>query len=291
MSDWFTIAAQIVNFLILVALLKYFLYGRIVEAMQRREQSIADRWNEAEEREQELQQELESARQKKQELEQQRDKMMEDAREEVENYREELTDKARQEAEDARARWQESLQEETEAFLKDLRKRSTEQILAVVRKILTDLSDAQLEQRIVHTFLEQLDKLSPEEHDKIQNSLAGDDSQALIQTAFEHPDELQEQLTSKLKDRFGEELEVRFEHSDDLICGIALHTDSRKVAWDLGDYLHHLEDEIRQALEEETAERRAAETEEETSENSTGETEQTESEETVEQTESSESQA
>jgi F-type H+-transporting ATPase subunit b len=286
-SDWFTVLAQIVNFLILVALLKYFLYGRIVEAMERREDSIAERWNSAEEREAELQQELESANQKKQELEQQREKMMEEAREEVENYRDELTDKARQEAEDARLRWEESLQEETDAFLKDLRKRSTEQILAVVRKVLSDLSDAQLEQRIVHTFLEQLDKLNPEEHDKIQNSLAGGDSQALIQTAFEHPDKLQDQLTSKLKDLFGEELEVRYEHSDDLICGIALQTDSHKVAWDLGDYLHHLEDEIRQALEEETTERRAAEiTEEETFENSNEETEQS-----VEQTESSESQA
>lgn len=252
MSGWFTIAAQIVNFLILVALLKYFLYGRIVDAMRRREESIAERWNSAEQREAELQQELESARQKKQELEQQREKMMEEAREEVVNYREKLADKARQEAEDARSRWQESLEEETDAFLKDLRKRSTEQILAVVRKVLKDLSDAELEQRIVHTFLEQLDELSREEQDKIQNSLAGGDSQALIQTAFEQPDELKDQLNSKLKDRFGEELQVRYEHSDDLICGIALQTDSHKVAWDLGDYLHHLEDEIRQALEEET---------------------------------------
>ena len=58
MIDWFTVAAQIVNFLILVALLKYFLYGRIVDAMDRREQSIAQRWNLAEQREAELQQEL-----------------------------------------------------------------------------------------------------------------------------------------------------------------------------------------------------------------------------------------
>lgn len=286
MSDWFTVAAQIVNFLILVALLKYFLYGRIVDAMQRREQAVADRWKEAEEREQELQQELESARQKSKELDRQREQMMEDVKDEVEDYRDELTDKARQEAEDARSRWQESLQEEADAFLKDLRKRSTEQILAVVRKVLSDLSDAELEQRIVHTFLKQLDELSPEEHDKIQYSLTSGDSQALIQTAFEHRDELKEQLNSKLKDRFGEQLEVRYEHSGDLICGIALQTDSHKVAWDLGDYLHHLDDEIRQALEEETSEIRAEETtEEETSEDSTEQTGQA-----VEQTESSESQ-
>ena len=38
--DWFTFVAQIINFLILVALLKYFLYGRLVAAMDQRQQDI-----------------------------------------------------------------------------------------------------------------------------------------------------------------------------------------------------------------------------------------------------------
>ena len=33
MIDWFTVIAQIVNFLILVALLRYFLYGRIMDTL------------------------------------------------------------------------------------------------------------------------------------------------------------------------------------------------------------------------------------------------------------------
>jgi F-type H+-transporting ATPase subunit b len=35
--DWFTLVAQIANFLILVALLKHFLYNRIIKAMDERE--------------------------------------------------------------------------------------------------------------------------------------------------------------------------------------------------------------------------------------------------------------
>jgi F-type H+-transporting ATPase subunit b len=48
--DWFTVCAQIVNFLVLVALLKHFLYGPILRAMDAREQTIADRLAEAEQR-------------------------------------------------------------------------------------------------------------------------------------------------------------------------------------------------------------------------------------------------
>jgi len=250
--DWFTVAAQIVNFLILVALLKYFLYGRIIDTMERREQSIAERWSSAEQREAELQRELESAKEKSQALDRQRDNLMEEVRDEIEAFREELTARAQKDAELAKTRWAESLQEETEAFLKDLRKRSTEQILAIVRKVLSDLADCQLEERIVQTFLEQVDRLSDKERKIIHHSLKESGYQAVIQTAFDHPGEIQDQLTSKLRARFGEKLEVRYERSDDLICGVALQTDSHKVAWDLGDYLRNLDEEIRQAIEEET---------------------------------------
>ena len=45
--DWFTVVAQIVNFLVLVALMKYFLYERIVRTIDEREKHIAKRLAEA----------------------------------------------------------------------------------------------------------------------------------------------------------------------------------------------------------------------------------------------------
>ena len=41
--DWFTVVAQIVNFLVLVALMKHFLYGRLLRAIDEREAGIAAR--------------------------------------------------------------------------------------------------------------------------------------------------------------------------------------------------------------------------------------------------------
>jgi F-type H+-transporting ATPase subunit b len=51
--DWFTILAQIVNFLVLVALMKRFLYGPLIAAIDAREKSIAARIAEAARKEQE----------------------------------------------------------------------------------------------------------------------------------------------------------------------------------------------------------------------------------------------
>ncbi|NER81960.1 MAG: ATP F0F1 synthase subunit B, partial [Leptolyngbya sp. SIO1D8] len=57
--DPFTTLAQIVNFLILVTLLKHFLYGPITRTMAQREQTIANRLEQAEQQEIAAQQEAE----------------------------------------------------------------------------------------------------------------------------------------------------------------------------------------------------------------------------------------
>ena len=51
--DWFTVSFQVINFLILIALLKRFLYGPIIRAMEERESTIAARLFEAERAEKE----------------------------------------------------------------------------------------------------------------------------------------------------------------------------------------------------------------------------------------------
>ena len=45
--DWFTVAAQVANFLILVWLLKRFLYKPVLTAIDEREKRIADQLQEA----------------------------------------------------------------------------------------------------------------------------------------------------------------------------------------------------------------------------------------------------
>ena len=39
--NWWTLVAQVVNFLVLVLLLRHFLYGRVVRALDQRDQKIA----------------------------------------------------------------------------------------------------------------------------------------------------------------------------------------------------------------------------------------------------------
>lgn len=251
MIDWFTVVAQIVNFLILVGLLKYFLYGRVVQAMQDREQAVRARWDQAQQQREEAERELQAARGKNRQLENEREELLAKVRDEVEQYRQELTEKVRSDVDEQRARWGEAIQTETEAFLRDLRRRVSDEVCSVARRVLTDLADENLERRMVEQFLRRIEQLPDSERQAVDASLHGGQQAIIVQTSHPLNDELQQRITTSLESAFAGTPRLEFEQTDDLICGIALQTNSHKLAWDLRDYLASLEQELQQMLEEE----------------------------------------
>jgi len=259
--DWFTVVAQIVNFLILVALLRYFLYGRLVAAMERRQQEIAARWDEAHQQREAAANELEAARDKNRQLDEQREALLAKVRDEVDDYRRQLTAKVRSEVDALQSRWADAIREETDAFLRDLRRRAAEEIVAIARRALSDLAGADLERQIVRRFLHDLDQLGEPERHAVIASLEESHRVAVVQTVHPLTGELQTSIRDLLRERLLKDLEVRFEQSGDLLCGIALHTDAHKLAWDLRDYFLALQQELRSALEEETSTKRPRSTE------------------------------
>jgi F-type H+-transporting ATPase subunit b len=70
--DWFTVVAQIINFLILVWLLKRFLYKPILNAIDAREKKIAKELADADAKKAEALKEREEFQHKNEELDQQR---------------------------------------------------------------------------------------------------------------------------------------------------------------------------------------------------------------------------
>ncbi len=257
MIDWFTVIAQIVNFLILLALLKYFLYGRILAAMEKRQQDIASQWDDAQQQREQAAKEIDDARRKNRQLDEQREQMLATIRDEVETHRQELMVKVRFEVSEQQSRWSEAIQEETAAFLRDLRRRTSEEVGTIARRALHDLADVDLERQIVNHFLSKVRQLGEDEQVAVVASLREGNHAAVVQTTGELTDDLKHLITDTLRRCFLDDLEVRFEKSDDLLCGIALQTDAHKLAWDLRDYLGSLEHEVKQTLEEETAMRKS----------------------------------
>ena len=248
--NWFTVAAQIVNFLILVVLLKRFLYGPIIEAMSAREGRIAAQLTEAQQKRQVAQQEEASLRQKVREIEEQRQEMLTEAGLQAEAHKKELFSQARQEVEQIRQKWAEALTRERETFLQNLKQRLAQEVVAISRRALQEMGNLALEQRLTEVFLERLRELAPEEKNAIRESVRETGGELHITTAFELTEGIRQQVAAQVQEQFGPNLALRFAASGELLVGIELITSSRKLAWSLGSFLDTLEEDLSQAFQE-----------------------------------------
>ena len=251
--DWYTIIFQIINFLVIVFLLRRFLYGPIIKAMDDREQKIVEREETAVSSKEKAEQEAEEYRRKSDELEEQQEEILDKAAQEAEEEKKELLDRARSEVEETRKRWVEALEREKESFVAELRRRIGAQACSIARRCLEDLADARLEELIWKLFLQKLAKLPAGEAEELQKALQAEDGKAELVSAFKTPDgqieELKKSLTEALPG-LEEEPAVKAKTDQSLVCGIELQAGGYRVAWNIDSYLEDLEDELLRDLEQ-----------------------------------------
>jgi F-type H+-transporting ATPase subunit b len=248
--DLFTFIAQIVNFLILVALLRIFLYKRVIQAMDQREAKIASRLQNAENKEQAAEREAETYRQRKEELEEQSDKLLEQAREEARQRRRELMEDAKQEVEESRKQWHRGLEQQKERFLDTLRKRSGEQAHRIARRALEDLAEEDLDRRIAGVFLKRLKNLGEQERRELKERLS-DSGNARLVSAFELPDSLHTEIEQQLAGIADSEVRLSHESAAELIAGVELRVEDKKIGFSLEQYLDDLENRLTRILDRE----------------------------------------
>jgi F-type H+-transporting ATPase subunit b len=222
--DWFTVGAQALNFLILVWLLKHFLYKPILHAIDEREKKIAA--------------ELADASSKKIE-EKKRDELFKKATEDAGVEKAKLLDEAKKAADIFSEKRLASLVQEEEKTQQSIIHRVQKSVFAISRKVLKDLSGTDLDERIVNVFVGQLTGSSLK-----KSSLKDAMMQVTVRTAFAIPNALQATVEKQIKDKLSSDAQIQFEVNPDLISGIEITSDGQKVAWSISDYLNSLEKEI-----------------------------------------------
>jgi F-type H+-transporting ATPase subunit b len=271
--DWFTVIAQIINFLLLVALLKRFLYGPIVRAMDRREAEIASRLDVASEKTAEAEKERVRYEGLAGELAGNRDEMLANARDEVTALRQELLENARKEANRNRLQWQESFCRERESFLQSLRCHVSREVCAVVRLVVTEMADASLQERMAICLERRILSLEDAERVTLAAQFLSPGQEIIVKSAFEMNPETRRTVSRMLHGlallgvetgnffsrgtplhRLPDEADmaegrgVRFEVDPSLVCGIEMRSGGRSLAWNLEDYLDEMEQHLLAAI-------------------------------------------
>jgi F-type H+-transporting ATPase subunit b len=249
--DWFTVGAQAVNFLVLVWLLRRFLYGPITRAMTERQQRIDDELAEAARLRAEATEEGERLRAETERFAAEREERGRQLREELVQTRRDQLAALRAEVDELQGRWKGAVAREREGFLLELRQRTGEQVVEVVRRAIRDLADGPLEAQVIGRFLVRLDQLDDEQRRVLVSSAESDGGVLHLRTAFEVPAELRARLAAAVDASVAPGFELRFEVVPTLLGGVELRAGGQALAWTFDEYLETLEDALAVALGEE----------------------------------------
>jgi F-type H+-transporting ATPase subunit b len=246
--DWFTVGAQALNFIILVWLLKRYLYGPILDAVDAREKRIAAELADADKKKAEAQKERDEFQRRNEAFDQQRAALLGKATEEAKAERQRLLDDARKAADALSARRQETLQSDVHGLNQAIRRRTQQEVFAIARKALTELAGAGLEEKMTEVFNQRLRALDGKAKESLGSAIRTAAAPLLVRSAFDLPEAQRAAIQKAINESFSADVHVRYETSPDLISGIELSTDGQKVAWSIAEYLSSLEKGVSELL-------------------------------------------
>lgn len=239
--DWFTVGAQVVNFVILVWLLKHFLYKPILDAIDAREQHIATVTAEANALKSAATHDREQLQQKSDSFDQERAGLLAKATEEAQTVRIRLLDDAKAAAAALTEKKRQSLLNEAQNLQDAIARRTQQEVFAIARKALSDLSGASLEERCVAAFTQRLRAMQDQARSGLAAAIKSATTPALVRSAFELPAAQRASLQNGINVTFSADVPLRFETEPNLIGGIELSVGGIKVAWSIADYLAQME--------------------------------------------------
>jgi F-type H+-transporting ATPase subunit b len=238
--DWFTVGAQVLNFLILVWLLKRFLYKPILNAIDAREKRIAAELADADAKKTEAQKERDDFQNKNKVFDEQRSALLGKAADEAKVERERLLDEARKAAESLRAAQATTLRNDQARLGSEITRLAKNEVFGIARKTLADLATVSLEERVGEVFTRRLREMDGKAKALLGAALKSSSEPAVVRSAFDLGTEQRAAIQNALNETFSAEIRIRFETSPDLISGIELTTNGQKVAWSIADYLASL---------------------------------------------------
>lgn len=232
--DWITVAAQIGNFLVLVWLLKRFLYRPILEGIDAREAEISRQMGEAKRVQDMAETEKAEFAQRRAALESEQSGVLEAMRADAENARRQLIAEAREQMSKKRMAAATERQAEARRFAAMLQKSGSQALLALMRKALEDLADQSLEEQIVMHAGQQIKACSAE----LQSAATGA-QMAIVVTQSSLSDAARERLTDQVTQTLPG-VRLQFKTDPAQSPGLIMRIGGAQVSWTLDSYVESL---------------------------------------------------
>ncbi len=235
--NWFTIIAQIINFIILVWLLKKLLYKPVLNAISNRKNERESLLKSAELKMAEAKQMQNDLQKKNEDLENHKGDLLKKIGQEIEEEKKKRLMEVYKMSDQLKDHLTKSIKEETEQYIDELVNRVESEVFYISKKVLKDLSSLNLQEVVTQNFIERLNNIDSVKSENLTGNSGIADQIAIVKSAYEINSSLKEQIGTIVK-RIADINEIHYEIEPDLICGVELIINGYRVAWSIKDYLN-----------------------------------------------------
>jgi F-type H+-transporting ATPase subunit b len=239
--NWFTVISQAINFLILLWLMKRFLYKPILTAIDKRETKIAETIAKTKVEKEKIDVLKIEVQKKKSDFENNQNELLKKGQEDAKQEKTKLLKDAKNEADESRKKWHESLVTEQKDINEKFQQLVLDEIFSITQKALKDLASVQLEESMTQVFIDRLTSLAPEEITVFKLALKTQSSPLIVQSTFSLTEAQQKDIQDTVQNIFESTLSLQFETSPSLVSGIRLTINGKRIEWSITNYLENLQ--------------------------------------------------
>lgn len=239
--DWFTIIAQLINFLILIWLLKRFLYKPILKVIDERETLITNQLLKAENIKNEAKKEKDVFEKKNNDFAKNKKDLLQKISLDVKAEYERQLIEIKDEIASFRKKELESFNQERSHIHQEIIIKTQREVFSITRKVLADLADMTLESRIVKSFIKrayEMESVLKPINPSIENTAV------IVKTAFELNKDQRGEIETAVDNVVGKKFQYKFEVEVSLFSGIEIVMGGNKLAWNIEDYLSKMEESV-----------------------------------------------
>ena len=242
--DWFTVGAQMLNFVLLVWLMKRFLYQPVLDAIAAREKRVSGQIANAAAKESKAAADGKTFADKNTAFDEQRAGLLDKARADAADEGQRLADDAQKAFTTLAEKREQALATQAAQLQQLIAGRAVHEVFSVARKALTEMADADLEERMTGVFIQRLGALPAPAKDQFGTALKQSSDAALVRSHFELPVEQKAVIQNAVNVAFSADVPLHFDTAGDAVCGIELSAGGQKVAWTIDGYLRELEHNV-----------------------------------------------
>lgn len=220
--SWTTFALQAVNFLVLVWLLKRFLFKPVGAIVARRKEEISRALAEAAAARQSAEQARKDFESRESEIEAQRQAIIDQARAQLADDHAKMIEAARAEMEQLKSAALKHLDEERDSAAREVFDRSVQIAILLAQRLLQQFAGPRAEELLLDRVLDHLDHLAAAERAALLGQFGQDGGQLIVTTAYPLASEGESKWRAALGERLGGRPQIAFAIDQDLIAGAEL---------------------------------------------------------------------